>query len=192
MEALVSALGWIGLGWSCWALTRAVRLGRQYLTSRRLRARAQPPSRLVIEVFTTARDRLDNDVEAEIGVTSSVTVPQVVGWRRPMVVLPLHLEATVDRAQLESIILHELVHIKRRDSWVNLGQCAVEALVPHPVVGWVSNRLRVEREFCCDEWVVELGAGSRNYAQALGRLALMEQRRSDSFPQRTVEPSWNA
>ena len=141
MEALVSALGWIGLGWSCWALTRAVRLGRQYLTSRRLRARAQPPSRLVIEVFTTARDRLDNDVEAEIGVTSSVTAPQVVGWRRPMVVLPLHLETTLDR---------------------------------------------------CDEWVVELGAGSRNYAQALGRLALMEQRRSDSFPQRTVEPSWNA
>ena len=73
-----------------------------------------------------------------------------------MVVLPRDIEQTLDRPQLESIILHELVHLERLDPWVALLQCAVEAIVPHPVVGWVSNRLRAEREYCCDQRVVAL------------------------------------
>ena len=69
---------------------------------------------------------------------------------------------------LEAIIAHELAHIRRFDLWVNLMQRIVETLLfYHPVVWWLSNRLRNEREFCCDELAAKAAGNRRTYASAL-------------------------
>src|SRR5207248_11451062 len=70
--------------------------------------------------------------------------------------------------QIEAVIAHELAHIRRRDCFANLFQIAVETLLfYHPAVWWVSQRIRIEREHCCDDAAVALCGVAVNYARAL-------------------------
>src|SRR5437870_8092893 len=74
------------------------------------------------------------------------------------------------------IIAHELAHIRRLDGFVNLFQIGVETLLfYHPAVWWVSQRIRTEREHCCDDEAVAVSGDAVNYARAL---TLMEEWRT--------------
>jgi|GEM_PF-4401757 len=74
-------------------------------------------------------------------------------------------------AELESILAHELAHIRRYDYLVNLLQAVVETvLFYHPAVWWLSHRIRAERENCCDDIAVEVCGDRVVLAQALARL----------------------
>jgi GWxTD domain-containing protein len=73
--------------------------------------------------------------------------------------------------QIESILLHELAHIRRHDYLVNLLQIVVEGLVfYHPAVWWISGVIRAERENCCDDVVVATEGDAFAYAAALAAL----------------------
>ncbi|MBI5094170.1 MAG: HEAT repeat domain-containing protein, partial [Candidatus Hydrogenedentes bacterium] len=97
-----------------------------------------------------------------------VAVPTVVGVIRPMVLLPVAIASGFTPQQVEWLLLHELAHIRRWDHVINLFQRVVEAaLFFHPAVWFVSNRIRVEREHCCDDVVVTLGGTAHEYAGAL-------------------------
>ncbi len=108
--------------------------------------------------------------------SSSLTVPAVVGWFRPVVLLPLSALSGLSGEQLEAVIAHELAHIKRFDAFVNLFQIGVETLLfYHPAVWWVSRSIRDEREHCCDDVAVAVMGNPLDYAKAL---TLMEEWRS--------------
>jgi beta-lactamase regulating signal transducer with metallopeptidase domain len=108
--------------------------------------------------------------------TALVEVPTVVGWLRPVVLLPASALAGLSMEQLELILAHELAHIRRRDYLVNLLQTAAETLLfYHPAVWWVSHRMRVEREHCCDDLAVAACGNALIYAHTLAEL---EERRS--------------
>src|SRR6266702_3720162 len=75
-----------------------------------------------------------------------------------------------------AVIAHELAHIRRFDCFVNLFQIATETLLfYHPAVWWVSQRIRAERENCCDDEAISLCGNTVNYARAL---TLMEEWRT--------------
>ncbi len=96
----------------------------------------------------------------------------VAGWIRPVVLLPVSALSGLTQAQLEAVIAHELAHIRRYDTLVNLFQVAVETLLfYHPAVWWLGSRLRAEREHCCDDAAVELCGSPVTYAHALTRMA---------------------
>src|SRR5262249_59849206 len=70
-----------------------------------------------------------------------------------------------------AIIAHELAHIRRHDYAVNLLQTLVETLLfYHPAVWWLSNRIRTEREHCCDDVAIAICGDPVGYAQALAEL----------------------
>jgi len=74
----------------------------------------------------------------------------------------------LSQAQLEAVIVHELAHIKRWDYFVNFFQIVAETLLfYHPAVWWVSRRIRLERENCCDDVAVLLCGNVVDYARAL-------------------------
>lgn len=108
--------------------------------------------------------------------TAAVESPAVVGWLRPVVLLPVAALSGLPVAQLECILAHELAHVRRRDYLVNLLQtCAETLLFYHPAVWWVSRLIRTERENCCDDIAVA-HAGSRVlYARALVDLEELRQ-----------------
>jgi beta-lactamase regulating signal transducer with metallopeptidase domain len=97
-----------------------------------------------------------------------VDAPAVVGWLRPVVLIPLSALAGLSPEQLEAIVAHELAHIRRHDALVNLFQIAVETvLFYHPAVWWVNHILRQERENCCDDIAVAVCGNPREYVRAL-------------------------
>ncbi|GMV92665.1 MAG: hypothetical protein AMXMBFR82_24430 [Candidatus Hydrogenedentota bacterium] len=97
-----------------------------------------------------------------------VAVPTVVGVIRPMILLPASLATGMPPLQVELLLLHELAHIRRYDHAVNILQRVIEAaLFFHPAVWYVSHRIRVEREHCCDDLVIALGGERHAYAESL-------------------------
>src|SRR5207247_9522060 len=100
-----------------------------------------------------------------------VQVPTVIGWMRPVVLIPASALAGLTPRQLEAVIAHELAHIRRYDYLVNLLQTAVEILLfYHPAVWWVSREIRQEREHCCDDVAVEVCGDALTYARALAEI----------------------
>jgi beta-lactamase regulating signal transducer with metallopeptidase domain len=103
--------------------------------------------------------------------SAAVEVPTVIGWLRPVVLLPATSLTGLSTEQMEMILAHELAHIRRNDFFVNLMQAVIETLLfYHPAVWWISNRIRVEREHCCDDVAVSVSGKPLVYARALTRL----------------------
>ncbi|MGH9473588.1 MAG: TIGR03435 family protein [Terriglobales bacterium] len=103
--------------------------------------------------------------------SACVQAPAVVGWLRPVVLVPASAFTGLSTGQLEAILLHELAHVRRFDYAVNLLQRAVEAsLFYHPAVWWISGQISAEREFCCDDVAVAASGDALTYAGALAEL----------------------
>ena len=97
-----------------------------------------------------------------------VKVPVALGILKPVILLPLGLITHLPPEQVETILLHELAHIRRRDYLVNLLQHIVEAIFFfNPAVRWISSLIRQEREASCDDIVVANCNQKTNYLNAL-------------------------
>ncbi len=108
-----------------------------------------------------------------------VQVPAVVGHLKPAILLPASALTGLSPQQIEVILAHELAHIKRHDYLVNMLQTAVEILgFYHPAVWWVSHRIRIERENCCDDLAVSVCQDRLFYAKALTTMAEIRAARS--------------
>ena len=101
-----------------------------------------------------------------------VATPVLVGLLRPSILLPASALSGWSPEQLEWAILHELMHVRRRDNLSLLFQRLVEsALFFHPAVWLISGWVHRDREPCCDAAVVRLAGRPRAYAEALLALA---------------------
>ncbi|HUV29645.1 MAG TPA: M56 family metallopeptidase [Acidobacteriota bacterium] len=103
--------------------------------------------------------------------SSLVKVPCVVGWMKPVILVPVSMFASLDPSEIEMILVHELAHVRRYDVLVNIVQTAVETLFFfNPAIWWLSRQIRTEREDCCDDTAI-LRTGNRlRYARALANL----------------------
>lgn len=135
-----------------------------------------------------ASAHLQSDIDVligRLGITKTVrlmesklvTVPSVVGWLNPMVLLPSGITDRLSQTQIRGIIAHELAHIRRNDYLINLVQNFFESLLFfHPMTWWISNRLRIEREFSCDDIALTVSDNHIDYAEALYCLEEMRHR----------------
>jgi len=116
--------------------------------------------------------RLRLDVAFRVVESGMVDAPIVIGWIRPVILLPVAVLTNLSPVQIEAILAHELAHIRRRDYAVNLLQTVAETLLfYHPAVWWVSASVREAREHCCDDVAVEVCGEPAVYAAALAELA---------------------
>jgi beta-lactamase regulating signal transducer with metallopeptidase domain len=146
------------------------------LLERGRRQQSTTPSARVLAICLTLQRRLGLDRTIRYCECKWLQAPAVIGWFRPIVLLPLTALTGLSEAQLQSVIAHELAHIQRLDPFVNVFQISVETLLfYHPAVWWLSRRIRAEREHCCDDIAVSLCGNPVEYARAL---TLMEEWRS--------------
>src|SRR5579859_5498435 len=97
-----------------------------------------------------------------------VKVPVVVGALKPVILVPLGMLAHLTAEQVESILLHELAHIRRRDYLFNLVQHLIDTLFFfNPALIWVSSLIRSERENCCDDIAIRETRNRRQLIEAL-------------------------
>lgn len=108
-------------------------------------------------------------------ISKHLQVPVMIGFLRPVILLPAAMVNNMSPEQLEAILLHELAHIKRNDYLLNIFQSIVETLLFfNPFVWWISRNIRLEREHCCDDLVIAGTVQPMHYAKAL--VALEEYR----------------
>jgi beta-lactamase regulating signal transducer with metallopeptidase domain len=106
-----------------------------------------------------------------------VRVPTVVGWLQPVVLMPASVFLGLSYRQIEAILAHELAHVRRHDALVNLLQSVVETFFfYHPAVWWISGRIRIEREHCCDDMALRVCRDRVAFARAL---AFLEETRAE-------------
>jgi TonB family protein len=108
--------------------------------------------------------------QGKVGLVISPLKIEPAVWRvwRPTVVLPESIAGQLDDDELEAIMLHELVHIQRRDNLVGNLQLALCALLWfHPLVWFLSRKLFDEREQACDERVMEVCRAPEAYASSI-------------------------
>ena len=99
--------------------------------------------------------------------------PVTVGFWRPVILLPAALLSGMPVALLEALLAHELAHVRRWDYLVNLLQSVAEALLFfHPVVWWLSARMRAEREQVADALAAQALQDPQQLATALHALSL--------------------
>jgi len=107
----------------------------------------------------------------DIGLSESINSPVIVGWLKPVILLPPAIVARLPHAQLEMIIAHELAHLRRHDHWINLFQVVTETLMfYHPAVTMISRQIRIERESACDDLAVSATCRRLDYVEMLASL----------------------
>jgi beta-lactamase regulating signal transducer with metallopeptidase domain len=158
--------------WIAGVVTLSLRLFGGWVVARRLATRATRP--VAPEIHALARrvaGRLALDRFVHVVESSVVRVPVMVGWLKPVVLLPASAMSGLTPTQIEALLAHELAHIRRHDYIVNLMQSAVETLLfYHPGVWWVSRQIRAEREHCADDLAVAV-CDRLVYVSALADLA---------------------
>jgi Zn-dependent protease with chaperone function len=144
-----------------WSLTRIYALRR----------RGNAPEASISELGLSVAKRTGLTRAFRILISTISETPAVIGWLRPVILLPAATVAGLTVAQLETVLAHEIAHIRRHDYLVNLLQILIETLLfYHPAVWWVSSRIRRERELCCDDEVVRFVGDPLCYARALTTL----------------------
>ncbi|MEO8802648.1 MAG: M56 family metallopeptidase [Rudaea sp.] len=126
-----------------------------------------------------------NNLRARFGLRRPVRLlasaraltPMLIGWFKPVILLPASMLTGFAPDQLELIIAHELGHVRRWDYLANLIQVVIETvLFYHPVVHWISRDVRNLREECCDDLVLQVARGNPlTYARALADLEQLRQ-----------------
>ncbi|HWU76533.1 MAG TPA: M56 family metallopeptidase [Rhodanobacter sp.] len=168
---LDAVLPWLVLAWSAGVLLLSLRAWTQW---RRLKILVRVAER------APALQARANDLILRFGLrrrvavlrSKLVTTPVLVGWIRPVILLPMAVACNFSVSQVELILAHELAHIKRLDPLANLFQVVLETMhFYHPVVHWISRDVRNEREICCDQLALSVSGGSRHeFAVTLAEL----------------------
>jgi len=164
-----ATLPWLVGGWILGVMAFAIRFGLGWRAVRHLTQVPLPAlSAAWQERFVELCQMAGVRPAVRMGETAAVLVPLVVGWMKPVILLPLGVLMQLPTGQVETILLHELAHIRRHDFLVNLLQSVVETLFfYHPAVRSISRRIREERERVCDDLVVEWCRNPVAYAEAL-------------------------
>jgi uncharacterized protein (TIGR03435 family) len=94
--------------------------------------------------------------------------PGIFGVWRPVLLWPRAMSEHLSDDQIETILVHELSHVQRRDNLTALAHGLVQAICWfHPLIWWIGARLVDERERACDEAVVRAGRDRQVYAESL-------------------------
>jgi beta-lactamase regulating signal transducer with metallopeptidase domain/peptidoglycan/xylan/chitin deacetylase (PgdA/CDA1 family) len=170
--SFASLLPWLVLIWLAGAITLSLRLVGGWLAVRRIKLRrTNEVTREWQETVACLSRRLRVSGAVRLCESALVEVPTVIGWLRPVILVPVSIWAGLSVEQVEALLAHELAHIRRHDYLVNLLQTAIETLLfYHPAVWWISRQVRTEREHCCDDLAVKTCGDVLVYARALTTL----------------------
>jgi beta-lactamase regulating signal transducer with metallopeptidase domain len=173
----LDTLPWLVKAWLLGVAFFSLRsAGGFLLLERERRRQSDTVSARLLDMCQTLQRQLGLNQAIRYCECAWLQAPAVIGWFRPIVLLPVTALTGLSEEQLRLVIVHELAHIQRLDPFVNVFQICVETLLfYHPAVWWLNKRIRAEREHCCDDVAVSACGNAVEYARAL---TLMEEWRT--------------
>ena len=128
-------------------------------------SRIEPAYRVF--VAETSR-RMGIRPEVKVWLSKLIDVPVTLGFLKPVILLPFAMAGQLTTEQVEAILVHELAHIRRNDFLLNLGVTLLEGLFFfNPFTRWFIADLKKEREYCCDDLVLQFRYDPQAYVSAL-------------------------
>ena len=144
--------GWHGLAW---------------LRIRRICRRSAPMPASFDALLSDCLGSMRLSTRIRIRVTTASIGWCVIGWVRPVVLVPATL-LNLPQDQFRALLLHELAHVRRHDWLINGALVICETLwFFHPAMWWLGRRIRKEREALCDQVAVHQGADPEAFAYGL-------------------------
>ena len=160
---------WIFLLWFFFFMFKVTQLVRGFLAVDKLR-------KMGIRNSTAEWINSLNNLKGILGIRKKIDLhesrlihqPIVIGFFKPVILVPLGLLNGLRPQEVEAILLHELAHIRRNDYLVNLFQSLLETVFFfNPFLYWLSEMIRDERELCCDAVAVEHSGDKKLFLEAL-------------------------
>lgn len=164
--------------WAAGVLLLSLKLLYGWLQVCRLRRSGAPVKDVMWKQrFDGLSERMGMRVTVRFLESAAVEIPTVIGWLKPVVLVPVAFLSSLPVDQVEAILAHELAHIRRLDYLVNIIQMVMETLLfYHPAIWWLGRAIRQEREYCCDDLAAEVIGNKLVYVEAL---AALEEGRAD-------------
>lgn len=155
--------------WMIGVLFFCIRFAANYQLLHFLKAEALPIKEMAWKLqLSKLKNQMGIQHAVQLLESAIVKAPLTFGHFKPIILVPIGLLNALPPEQVEALLLHELAHIRRNDFLVNLLVSLLEALCFfHPVIWWLSARLRESREECCDELVIARGIPPITYAESL-------------------------
>jgi beta-lactamase regulating signal transducer with metallopeptidase domain len=118
--------------------------------------------------FVRLKELVGVGKHVQLRFCGALAEPLLAGFLNPVVMIPSGLVRQLSPAELDSVILHELSHAKRRDNWTAAFAHAITCVFWfYPLLWWMEKRLHQERELACDEMVIRSGAAVDDYVAGI-------------------------
>ncbi len=145
LTGVIAMTAWSAAGW---------------ITAQRLKRRStRPIAESWRQRVTVLAGRLRIRRTVRVYESILAQVPAVIGWIRPVILVPAGALIHLSAEELEAVLAHELAHIRRHDYLINLLQTAIETLLfYHPAVWWIGTphprraRALLRRPCCPNLW----------------------------------------
>ncbi len=180
LYTLTSFRGYLALIWMLGIIVFAFRLQLGLRSTRRLKQQAalNDSSQLQSTFFALCK-KLKINRSVVLKRSQQIDQPVLIGWIKPVILLPAGILAGMTPSQIEAILAHELAHVRRHDYLFSVIQSVLETVFFfHPAIWWISHQIRIEREYCCDDLAVKTTGQKKIY---LNTLAQLEAYRTASF-----------
>lgn len=162
-----SHLSWFVLLWTVGAGVLATLYAANFIRFRRLKRGARKVQGTISRVFEDCQAEQRVRQVIRLLESGDIDSPTVVGWWRPVLLVPLDLDKRLDAAGLRYVLLHELEHVKRHDVLLNWIAALAQLLHWFNPAVWIATRLmRSDMEVACDASV--LGHLSRSEREEYG------------------------
>ena len=147
----------------------ALRLVLSLLAVRRL-------TRQATDLQDAAWQRALQDCLAQIGSpakirlkwSTEIGVPLACGWLEPTIVIPADLVNSLSASARKGVLVHEIVHLLRRDyPWQLLLRALKVVLWFHPLLWLAERRIHFIRERVCDDFSIFILGDSDVYCDTL-------------------------
>ncbi len=142
---------------------------------RSIRLGAKPLRGPWVKLFGEFKTKAGIKSALEFLESEGAVPPFLTGILKPAIVVPASMLTQLSLSEIESIIMHELYHLKRLDHLVNPIQRLMELLFFfNPAVWILSGMISNEREKRCDDMVLRGNSDPLDYARALLHLSIQQ------------------
>ena len=175
-QGLSAAIPWLSVTYLLLLIIFVTRWVNGYYHTTRLQNNHCTPAPLTLQQFVSNRSAwMGITRHIQVFVSEKISSPLTTGFIRPLILIPLASINHLSTTQLEAVLLHELAHIRRLDFVWNIILTIIETILFFNPFTWlIGKRIATEREYSCDDWVLQYNYQPMQYAEALLNIARLQ------------------